>query len=259
MAQIEEADTKTKRNSQLMESIWQQVPREHNPLPNLRGEYIRYVATDPKYLYLTGFVDAKRCTLEEWEAAFQDCVQPDGSYLISKEKFLSLGKYKFSGPIKNPLDALKIREGWYELDKWHTFCVQGIIPSTTLTAEHLVQAEKLMKEGGQIINGRIRIDKAAKLRIKKILDDYPSPTRRRELAVETIHQKKIQAEVARSQSTVVRTTFEKGEKVGDRQKKDLKETLLKAANINKAPNEEPVTLSLKDLKKKSKASKKQNL
>ncbi len=259
MAQIEEADTQTKRNHQLMDSIWQQVPKELNPLPNFPGEYIRYVATDPKYLYLTGFVDAKRYTLEEWEAAFQDCLQPDGSYLISKEKFLSLGKYKYSGPIKNPLDAMKIREGWYELDTWHTFCIKGIIPSTTLTAEHLVQAEKLMKEGGQILNGRIRIDKAAKLRIKKILDDYPSPTRRRELAVDEIHQKRVQAEVARSQSSVVRTTFEKGEKVGDRQKKDLKETLLKAANISKKGKEEPATLSLKDLKKKSKASKKQTL
>jgi len=254
-----EQDPQIEINRPVMESIWQQVPKEHNLPPAFSGEHIRYLATDPKYLYLTGFVDTKAYTFEDWEVAFQDCRQPDGSYLISKDKFITLGKYKYSGKIKNPLDVMKIREGWYDLNTWHEFCVKSIMPSTSLTIDHLVQAEKLMKEGGQIVNGRIKIDKAAKLRMKQVLDNYPSPARRRELSVDAIHQQRVAAEVARSSSPVVHTAYQKGEKVGDRQKKDLKETLLKAAKIGKKAATETPAVSLKDLRKKSKPSKKQTI
>ncbi|MFO1519243.1 MAG: hypothetical protein U1F57_06235 [bacterium] len=238
--------------------IWSNVPKEHNLPPQLKGkgEYIRYVNTDPKYLYLTGFVDEKTYTEDDWEAAFQDCRQPDGSYLISKEKFLSLGKYKFSGPIKKPLDALRIREGWYDLYAWHEFCVKSIIPSTTLTVENLVQIEKFIKEKGHIVNGRIRIDKSAKLRIKQFLDNFPSISRRRELSVHKIHQERVQTEVERSKHPGSQaTTYQRGQRVGEKDKKELKETLLKNSKLAAAETKEEPTLSIKDMRKKSKTKK----
>src|SRR4030095_17045914 len=117
-----EKDPEVEKNLPVMEQIWAQVPKEHNIPAGLKGEYIRYIQTDPKYLYMTGFVDT-RISFEEWEGAFQDCRQTGGAYLLSKEKFLSLGKYKYSGPIKKPFDAMKIREGWYDTNTWHEFCV----------------------------------------------------------------------------------------------------------------------------------------
>ena len=247
---------RTERNKPIMEQIWNAVPKEHNLPPPFKGDHIRYIATDPKFLYLTGFVDEKLFTLEQWEGAFQDCKQPNNTYLISKDKFLSLGQYKYTGPVKKPLEPMKIREGWYDVDAWHEFCVKSIMPSTTLSIEHLVQAEKLMKEAGQIVNRRILIDKAAKLRMKKVLDDFPSPSRRRELSIEDHHQKRVEAEVARSKAPAsAQTTFAKGEKLGDRDKRSLKETLLKTAKIAKTTKEEAPTLSLKDIRKKSKTKK----
>jgi hypothetical protein len=244
-------------NRALMEDIWKQIPKETKLPPGFSGEYIRYIATDPKFLYLTGFVDTRAFTLEDWEAAFQDCKQAEKPFHI-KSKFLTLGKYKYTGNVKKPLDAMQIREGWYELNAWHEFAVKCVIPSTTVTVEELVKAEKVLKEQGKIVKGRILIDKSAKLRVKAILDSNPSPIRRRELAVDEAHRKKVEAAVARSKSPIVRSGYEKGAKVGTKEVKNLSDTLLKTAKTTAKGKEDSPTLSLKDLRKTSK-SKKQTL
>lgn len=238
-----------------METIWSRSPKEENLPSHLKGEYVLYLSTDPKYLYLSGFVDVKQFSYEEWENAFQECKQPDGSYLISKDQFIILGKYKYSGPVKKPLDAMKIREGWYKLTDWHEFCANSILPSTSiLKVEDLVQMEKIGKENGKIIGNRILIDKSDKLRIKQLLDEYPSPIRRRELGVAEAYEQLLKSESERSKIAIVKTTFKKGQKLGDKDKKALKETLLKSSQIiPSSENEETPTLSLKDLQKKSKS------
>ncbi len=248
-------DSDIEKNKLVMERIWAEIPKEYNLPPSFSGEYIRYTHTDPKYLYLTGFVDTKRFKIEEWEAAFADCKQADATFLISKEKFISLGKYKYSGPIKNPLDPMKIREGWYDINAWHEFCVKSILPSTVATVEELVQSEKIYKEKGLITNGKILVDKTFKLRLLNVLNNYPSPARHRELAVADIHQKRLAAEAERSQSPIVKTTFQKGQRLGEKEKKNLSEALLKNSQINPKTTEKPSTLSVKDLKKKSKTKK----
>lgn len=250
-----EQDANVEKNKGVMESIWASVPKERNLPPGLTGEYIRYASTDPKYLYLSGFVDDKTFTYEEWEAAFEPSKQADNSYLISKAQFLLLGKYKYNGPIKKPLDAMKIREGWYELQAWHEFAVRSVIPSTTVTVEELVQAEQIMKQKGLIKNGKILIDKHAKLRIKSLIDNYPSPTRLREMSVDVVHQKKVQAEEERSRSAGQKTSYEKGAKLGAKEKKNLSDTLLKTAQIKPSDSPQPETISLKDLAKASKRKK----
>jgi len=193
------------KNKPLMEAIWQKMPLEHELPAGMRGEFVRYLATDPKFLYETGFIDTKRHKCEEWEGALQDCKQPDGTYLISKEKFIELGKYKYTGPVNKPFDAMKIKEGWYELPEWHRFLIRSVIPSISLPIESLIQAEKHMKVNGQIKKGRILVDKALKLRLKSVLDQFPSPTRRRELAVAEELQKMLDEESARTQSSEPQT------------------------------------------------------
>jgi hypothetical protein len=250
-----EQDTAIEKNRTAMEEIWRSIPKEGGSNPPHSGEYIRYGSVDPKFLWVTGFVNTERYKLEEWEAVFEDCKQSDGSYLISKEKFISLGKYKYTGPIKTPLDAMKIREGWYDLNTWHEFCVKSIMPSTTLTAEQLVQAEKVLKEQGIIKNGKILIDKTRKLQVKQFLDNYPSPTRLRELGMETARKERLESEAARSEAAVVKTTYEKGAKLGTREKKELGETLLKGSRITPQAKQEAPTFSVKELRKKSKTKK----
>lgn len=236
-----------------METIWRRSPKEEHLPPHLKGEYVLYLATDPRYLYLSGFVDVKNFSYEEWENAFQNCKQPNGSYLISKDQFIALGKYKYSGPVKKPLDAMKIREGWYKLTDWHEFCVNSILPSTSLLSiDNLILMEKMARDQGKIVGDRIFVDKSDKLRLKQLFDEHPSPVRRREIAVAEAYEELVKSESERSKAAIVKTTFKKGQKLGDKDKKILKETLLKSAQITSPTNkEEPPTLSLKDLRKKA--------
>ncbi len=248
MVQDSNQNPNLEKNRSELEKIWARSSKDHSPQ---YGEYVRYWPTDPEYLYLAGFVDNKQFTLEEWKKAFDEWKQPDGGFIITKERFLSLAKYKYGGVVKKPLDAMKLREGWYELTDWHNFCAESILPSVSLKVDNLIQIEQKAKEEGFVIGSKIYIDKASKLRLKQVLDNFPSPMRRRELAVATAYEKLVQEEVERSKAAIVKTTFKRGQKLGDSEKKDLKETLLKSAKIASTNKEEPATISLKDLRKKS--------
>lgn len=254
MLELSQTDSEAliEKNRPAMERIWIKIKKEKNlPPPYNKEDYIRYIATDPRYLYEVGFVYTTQFSFEEWEKAFEPYKQVDGTYLISKNQFIALGKYKAPDLVKKPLDPMKLREGWYDTHSWHEFCVKSVIPSTTLTVEQLVEAEKKMKDEGQIVDGKILVDKQVKLRLKFMLDNFPSPARRRELAVAEAYENLVQEEITRSQSAVVKTTFVTGQKVGDTKKKDLKETLMKASKISNNNQEEKPSLSLKDLQKKS--------
>ena len=174
--------------NEVMERIWEKMKKSTDLPPGFSGEYIQYIATDPQYLYEVGFVDTKNFSFEEWEKALEPYKQTDGTYLISKDQFIALGKYKFAGLVKKPLDAMQIKEGWYPLQEWHLFLVRSVIPSLSLPVENMLEAEKQLKDSGQIKKGKILVDKALKLRIKAMLDQFPSPMRQRELGVEKASQ-----------------------------------------------------------------------
>lgn len=246
-------------NQQLMENIWSNIPKELSLPAGLKGEYIRYIATDPKYLYLTGFVDESVFSYEEWEAAFEDCKQADKTYLISKDKFLSLGKFKYVGPIKNPLDIMKVHEGWYDINRWHEFCVRSILPSTTITLEQLIQSEKNLKDQGKIVNGRIFIDKSMKLIMKSTIDNNPSPRRRRELSVHELHQKRLKAEKKKTVEGFQKSEYQKGEKLGNKQKRDLNESLLKTSQTKSHSGHQVESIDLKTIMKNRKSGPKKNV
>lgn len=246
-------------NQRLMESIWTNIPKEKLLPENFRGEYIRYIATDPKFLYMTGFVDDSEFTCEEWEAAFEDCKQADNTYLISKEKFLSLGKFKFVGIVRPPLDIMKVREGWYDLNKWHEFCVKALLPNTTISVESLIQAEKMMKEQGKVVKGRIFVDKSMKLKMKSTIDTFASPRRLRELSIQDIHEKRVQKEKAKTLDGFQKSDYQKGGRVGSEQQKNLKESLLKTSSIKATANDNIETIDLKQIMKERKSGPKKNV
>ncbi len=248
------SDPIIEKNRKLMENIWQQIPKETNLPEGFKGEYIHYITTDPKFLYESGFVDEKKYTLEEWEAAFIPFKQEDGSYLISKEQFITLGKYKYVGHIKKPLDPMNIREGWYDIIGWREFFIRSVLPSTTLTIETFVRAEKILRENGLVINERVKVDKAVKFRIKEILDTNPSIARRRELSIEKVHIARLEKEAKKTANPSQKSNYEYGAKLGTQEKSDLSETLLKKSKITSSDNPKE-TISLKDLRKQSKKKK----
>ncbi len=246
--EIKESEDRVEKNRNVMNLIWSSIPKE----VGFSEETIKYVPTDLIFLYQTGFVDTNLFTLEEWQAAFQHLQQADSNYLITKNEFIKLGKFKYTGNIKAPVDPLKIREGWYEINDWRLFLIRSILPSTTaLNAEFLKKGEENAKAKGLIVNGRIKIGKEIKLWLKQILDQHPTPQRLRELGVEKAHQERLKQEVSRSTSpTTQKTTFAKGQKITDVKKKNLDEMLVKRSSI-KGSEQTKETISLKDLKKSS--------
>ncbi len=243
------------KNRKLMEGIWRTTPKETVLPAGFKGEHIRYIATDPWFLYVFGFVDEKKFTLEEWQAAFKDCKQPDGTYLISKEKFIQLGKFKHFGLVRKPLDISQLREGWYELKNWRKFCNEELIPSTTVGPKEFEKIEKSREQGGFLKNERILVDKLFKQRLQELLDACPSPARVRELNADAAYQEMVGKEVERSKAKVVKTTFESGQKISDKKKNALSDVLMKNEKLGSKPASEAASFSLKDLKKASKPKK----
>jgi hypothetical protein len=239
-------------NREVMGKIWSAIPKE----PGTPVEMVRYLSTDLKYLYDFGFVDTRAYTYEEWEKAFEDYKQADGTYLFNKDQFIRLGRYKYTGHIKTPLDPLKIREGWYEIDTWRSFLVKNVIPSTTgLTVEFIKEGEKKALAQGLIVKGRIKIGKEVKLWLKQLLDNYPSPLRRREIDVQAAYDKLVAQAAAKSGKPISqKSTFEEGRKASDIKRKGLDEVLVKRTKIAaKAGATE--TVSLKDLRRKGVSAK----
>ncbi|MBF0491374.1 MAG: hypothetical protein HQM15_01160 [Deltaproteobacteria bacterium] len=245
-------------NQKEMELIWAQIPKETQLPPGLEGEYIRYLSTDPRYLYNTGFVDNVLHKLEDWEAAFLPFKQPDASFLLSKDNFLSLGKFRYTGFIRRPVDVMKIRDGWYDLKIWREFLVRDIIPSTTkLSEEDLDKGTQESLKQGRIKEDRILVDESTRRNLKLLMDQFPSPTRMREMALEKAYQEIINKAQTTQNKAKVSTTYDRGPKVGDVQKKDLKEILVKSSKIASSAEQKP-TVSLKDLQKQSRGSGKMN-
>ncbi len=249
-------DPQIEKNRSTMEEVWRELPKEKLLPAHLSGEYIRYKSIDPNYLYQIGFVDTEAYSLAQWESAFQDCRQADGTYLISKEKFISLGKYKYSGPIKAPLDILRLREGWYDLETWINFCKKSLVPSTMLTLEQLQQSIKTAEQRGDVKDNRVLLTAERKRLLQSLVDQYPSPRRRREIRFQEALQQKVQENVERSKKYIIKTTYEKGPKPGDEERKELAGILLKSAQIKPVGEKEIPTVSLKELKKKALRGKK---
>ena len=86
-----------------MEYIWEKIPKTKEGL-------VHYLPGDIPYLYFNGFVDAVQFPYEEWESAFDDVKQSDGSYLVGRDKFMSLRRFRYVGPLYNPFDAHRVRD-----------------------------------------------------------------------------------------------------------------------------------------------------
>src|SRR5690349_10807510 len=111
-----------------MEYIWDKVPK------NKQG-FIHYLPGDIPYLYNNGFVDSQRYTYEQWKSAFVDCLQSDGSYLVSKDKFMSLRPFRYVGNVFTPFDPKRVREGeWNDGDLKKLF-ERSIKPSSSISEE----------------------------------------------------------------------------------------------------------------------------
>lgn len=162
----------------VMEHLWGTIDKTED------GKFVHYDEIDVHQLYINGFVDAEQFTLNEWMSAFEPFRQADGTFLLNKDNFLALDKYRYKGEIRIPFDAMKINEGKYTDEGLDDLINASIAPSCKLPPEKLKEFFDTLKKDFRQADGLILIKADAKTRIKTLLDNNPSPLRNLELLLD---------------------------------------------------------------------------
>lgn len=183
----------------VMEYLWEQLDK------TVDGEHVYYTELDLDTLWYNGFVDTSRFDIATWKAAFEPYKQEADVYILTKDEFLSLEKYRFTGEIHVPFDAMLINEGKYTDEGLDDLVNASIIPSCNLSIDKVDIFFKKLKADFRQSDGLILIKKEAKLRIKALIDGNPSPLRNLELLVDNMMEQKgseLEAEVEKLESQI---------------------------------------------------------
>lgn len=141
---------------------------------------------DVDTMWDSGIVDTKQYPIAAWRAAFDVHRQADGTYLLSKEEFLSKETYRYKGEIMVPFDAMQINEGKYTDEGLNELFDASIAPSASLSPAELKKFLDDLKTLFREPNGLVKIGKEAKTQIRDIIDQNPSPLRRLELTFDAL-------------------------------------------------------------------------
>ncbi len=161
----------------VMEYLW-------DTLPKTEDGRLNYGEGDIRQLYELGFVDTEAFTLEQWLDAFEPVRQMDGTYLLNRDEFLALDKYRYKGEIRIPFDAMEINEGKYTDEGLEDLIHASIMPSCGLPKEEQQKFYDALKKEFRQGDGLILIKKPAKERIRALLNASPSPLRRLEVMLD---------------------------------------------------------------------------
>ena len=158
-----------------IEFIWNSLEKTED------GQKVRYYPEDAAFLWDYGFVDTGQFSKHDWLKALTPFQQPDGTFVLNHDEFLTLDRYRYQGPVKITFDPMKINEGRYTDEGFQELVDHSIAPSCGLPAmEFKTKIDDLKKEFRQG-DGLILLKQPAKLKIRAWLEEFPSPTRRREL------------------------------------------------------------------------------
>ncbi|MFH1830766.1 MAG: hypothetical protein ABH871_08345 [Pseudomonadota bacterium] len=176
----------------VMEHLWKTLDKTPD------GNHILYTELDIIHLWLMGFVDTDTVSLDEWKSAFEPLRQPDHTFLLNKENFLDLDRYRYKGEIHVPFDAMQINEGKYTDDGFEDLVNASIAPSCSLPPDKLKEFVDALKKDFRQSDNLILIKKEAKSRIKTLLNKNPSPLRNLELILDQMIRtrgKEIESEI----------------------------------------------------------------
>lgn len=165
-------------NFDVMEYLWDTLEKTPD------GQYIRYTALDIEQLWWMGFVDTVRVGIAEWKAAFEPQRQPDGTFLLGKDDFFALDRFRYKGEIRVPFDPMLINEGKYTDDGLEQLIDASVVPSCRLSRADLKKFLDELKKDFRQADGLILIKEPAKKRIKALIDANPSPLRNLELLMD---------------------------------------------------------------------------
>ena len=159
----------------VMEYLWSTLEKTPD------GKAIRYLPIDIEMLWKMGFVDTEKFPMDQWKLVFEPYRQGDGSFLLEKDAFLALDKYRYKGEIHIPFDAMRINEGYYTDEGLHELFDASVAPSCNYDGERLKAFLDALKETFRSPDGLIRIDVEAKKQIRNLIEKNPSPLRNLEI------------------------------------------------------------------------------
>ncbi len=174
----------------VMEYLWSQLEKTPD------GGHIVYTMDDVDSLWWMGFVDTEKHSLDAWRAVFEPYRQPDGNFLLSKGAFLALEAYRYTGEIMVPFDAMMINEGKYTDEGLQELFDLSVRPSCFVSSDEVMRFLEDLKRRYREPDGLIRIEKPAKLEIKKLIDEHPSPRRNLELILDRMLQEGVDTQLA---------------------------------------------------------------
>lgn len=157
--------------NEIMLYLWDQLEKTED------GNHIVYTIDDIDSLWWTGFVDTKKFSLNVWRKAFEPFRQDDDTFLVNREDFLALERYRYTGEIKIPFDAMKINEGMYTEEGLQELLEFSITPSSSKSPQEVQQFMDELKERYRNPEGLITVGRPFKQEIQNLIDNFPSPLR----------------------------------------------------------------------------------
>jgi len=165
-----------------MELMWKQLPKSPD------DDHVTLTRDDIDSMWNCGIVDTRQYSIEAWRAAFDGNRQTDGTYITSKEDFLGKEEYRYKGEILVPFDAMLINEGKYTDEGLHELFDISVKPSCSLSAPEIKKFLDDIRTRYRDKDNLIKIDKPAKITVRAMIDDNPSPLRRLELMFDYLIQ-----------------------------------------------------------------------
>lgn len=183
----------------VMEAIWESSQKGSD-------DCLHYPLELLQFLYHNGFIDTSRHSVDDWVLACESFKQPDGHYKFSKEEFLTLDPYRYSGEIKIPFDPMRINEGKYTDEGLQKLIDNAIKPSCGLTPKEINAEMKEIKTKFRQTDQLILVKADFKLAVKRLLEEHPSPLRRLEFLFDSIIKSPSAQKEIRQKQTVLRRT-----------------------------------------------------
>lgn len=169
-------------NINVMEFIWKTLDKAPDGCVYYTLEFI-------DFLWDHGFVDTQKFSRQVWRSAFEPYKQANGSFKLNQAEFFTLDKYRYTGEIYCPFEAMQINEGKYTDEGFEQLSQDSIRPSCGIDASPFQQFIESIKNEFRQPDGLILIKLAAKQKIKKLLEESPSPLRRLEVMFDSMLRK----------------------------------------------------------------------
>lgn len=163
---------------EIMEYLWDQIDKTDD------GNHIRYTIDDVDSLWWTGFVDTEKYPLNVWRKAFEPFRQEDDSFIVNRDDFLALERYRYTGEIRIPFDAMKINEGKYTEEGLQELLELSVAPSCGKSPQELKEFMDELKQRFRQPDGLITVGRPFKMELQGLLDYFPSPLRCLELILD---------------------------------------------------------------------------